>query len=117
MKCVFLHFSAHCGNPSIRTRKRKWTHLVRRTAQGIPSLPGTPYPFAGFLSLTAQLIKIDARDAAALASSDPINDDGIDIVADTAINNTLDWIANRTVAQTIPPREIHDYNIRSCTWC
>jgi hypothetical protein len=54
------------------------------------------------LRLTAQIVDVEARDCTVLHADVTVDDHRIDIVADAALDQDLDGIANRSVAQRLP---------------
>src|SRR5262245_56686184 len=99
-------------NRSVGPRERVWAHLVRRAAVRIPVLPAAPDPLAGRLRLPSQLGHIDAGDAAILHPHHAVDDHGVDIVADAAVDKALDRIAHRPEAKRVAAAEINDDDVR-----
>ncbi len=96
---------------SIRARERIRAHLVGGAAVRVPVLPAAPHPLAGGLCLRAQRREVDAGDAAVLHAHHAVDDDGVDIVTDAAIDQALDRIAHRPHAQAVTAAEIDDDDV------
>ena len=88
--------------PSMQ-RERPWARLFGGSPARIPILQRRPDMFAGVLGLLAQLVEIDAGNHAVFHADVAVDDDGVDIVADAALDQALDGIADRPIAQRFRP--------------
>src|SRR5258706_4019229 len=93
-------------------RKRPWARFLGSPAARVPILHGRPDMFAGALRLIAQIVDIEAVDHAIFHADVAIDDNRIDVVADAALDQALDGIANRAITQGLPATKIDDQNIR-----
>src|SRR5438874_1904430 len=71
-------------------RERPGAHLLSRAEQGIPFGKPGPDLLARGLRLATDRFEVDARDRAVAHAHDPVDDDGLDVVADSALDQALD---------------------------
>src|ERR1700737_2517315 len=78
----------------------------------VPARPAAPHALSGRLGARAQLREIDAGNAAVLHAYFPVDNDGLHIVANAAIDEALDRIAHRAEAQGATAVERNDDDVR-----
>src|SRR5262245_53988361 len=85
-------------------RIRPRAGLLVRAAERVPLRERVPDLLSRGLSLRAQLGEIDAGNNAAVHHDIAVNDNRVDVVAHTALDDALHGIAHRSIAQGISPR-------------
>src|SRR5262245_10461178 len=86
---------------SVRPRECVRTHLIGCAAERVPVLPTAPDAFARGLRLGPQRGEIDAGNAGVLHPHHAVDDDGVNVVANAAIDEALDRIAHRPEPQRV----------------
>src|SRR6185437_10274007 len=87
------------------------TGLVGGAPERVPIRQRRPDHLARSLRFGPDLAEVDAGNDAALHADLAVDDDGIDIVADAAIDHAPDRITHRAVAQRIAAGKIDDDDV------
>src|SRR5712692_791029 len=91
--------------------ERPRAHLLRGAAERVPFGQPGPYFLPRLLSFAADRREVDTGNPALAHAHDAVDDQGLDVVADAALHETLDRIAHGAEAQGIAPAEIDDQEI------
>src|SRR5205085_1785879 len=84
-----------------------------RATERIGRMPVHPDALAGFLSTASYVHKIEARNTTIFHADLSCNDNGVDVIAHTALDHSLDGIAHRSHAQRSAARKIDEDDIRA----
>src|SRR5215510_9448241 len=91
---------------SFGQRERPRAHLFGPAAEGIPLLEARPHAFPRFLRLAAESIHVHTGDATVAHAHHAVDHHGFHVVADAALDETLDGIAHGAVAKGAAAREV-----------
>src|SRR5262245_6990891 len=118
MPSAFVNNSKSIGIPLARdaesipdNRKRPRVDLLSRALEWVPFLDSSPHVLARVLGCPADRGQVDAGNDAIAHAHDAINDDGYDIVADPALHQSFNRVADRAKAQAVARLEIDYHDI------
>src|SRR6516164_388173 len=87
------------------------TGVLGRAAERVPFRKRRPNGFARRLGFLAQAPKIHAWNDAVFHPDLAVYDHGVDVIADTTLNDALYRVSNRSVPQRVAAREINNNDI------